>query len=89
MRGEIMESNSLGYIATRLDPDQWRPEKPNTAFESMTEEDAVWMTRKMAQFSREQLAAIVAEARIDEREAERLVEILLSRREGILDRYLR
>ena len=87
MRGEIVESQSLGYISMSLDPDQWRPEKPNTAFESMTEEDAVWMARKMAQFSREQLAAIVAEARIDKSEADRLVEILLSRREAILGKY--
>jgi len=88
VQGEIVQSQSLGYISTSLDPDQWRPEKPNTAFESMTEEDAIWMTRKMAQFSREQLAAIVAEAKIDKSEAERLVEILLSRREAILYKYL-
>lgn len=88
VQGEIVESQSLGYISTSLDPDQWRPEKPNTAFDSMTEEDAVWMARKMAQFSREQLAAIVAEAKIDKAEAERLVEILLSRRQAILDKYL-
>ncbi len=87
VQGEIVESKSLGYLSMRVDPEQWRPEKPNTAFDSMTEDDAVWMARKMAQFSREQLAAIVAEARIDETEAERLVEILLSRREGILEKY--
>ena len=89
VQGEIMELKSLGYLSMSLDPDQWRPEKPNTAFESMTEEDAVWMAEKMAQFSREQLAAVVAEARIDDFEAERLMEILLSRREAILEKYLR
>jgi len=87
VQGEIVESRSLGYLSMTVDPDQWRAEKPNTAFNSMTEEDAIWMARKMAQFSREQLAAIVAEAKIDETEVERLVEILLSRREGILREY--
>jgi len=86
-QGEIVESSSLGYISTSLDVDQWRPEKPNTAFNSMTEEDAVWMARKMAQFSREQLEAIVAEAKLSDTEAKRLVEILLSRREAILEKY--
>jgi hypothetical protein len=87
VQGEIVESRSLGYLSTSLDLEQWRPEKPNTAFESMTEEDAVWMARKMAQFSREQLEAIVAEAKLDDTETERLVEILLSRREAILEKY--
>jgi len=87
VRGEIVESLSLGYISTSLDPDQWRPEKPNTAFDSMTEDDAVWMAGKMAQFSREQLAAIVAEAKIDETEAKRLLEVLLSRRRAVLGKY--
>jgi len=78
-------SQQLGYLRGRFEAEQWRSEKPNPAFERMSGADAAWMGAKIGQFSREQLAAIVAEARYsDAAEAERLVTLLLERRAVVL-----
>ena len=53
-------SKTLGYIRLEFEPLRWRGEKPNTAFDRMTDEDAAWMAEKIARFSREQLQAIIA-----------------------------
>jgi len=54
----------------------------------MDAEDGWWMAGKIAQFSREQLQAIVNEADMSQEESENLLGILWSRREVILERYL-
>lgn len=78
-------SERLGFLRGSFEAGRWRPEKPNTAFDRLGEADAAWMAEKIAQFSREQLEAIVAEAQFsDEAEAQRLVELLLERRAVVL-----
>ncbi|MBN2560481.1 MAG: hypothetical protein JXQ75_06090 [Phycisphaerae bacterium] len=67
----------------------WRPQNPNTAFDRMTTSDAAWMARRMASVSREQLKAIVSSAEFTRsQDAERVLEMLLRRRERILAAYL-
>jgi hypothetical protein len=79
----------FGYFdVERFEADSWRPGYPNPAFMRMTERDAAWMTRIVAQFSDERLAAVVAAARFQDLylEAE-LLRIMRGRRDRILSRY--
>lgn len=71
-----------------FNPGRWRAEKPNSAFERMEAEDGRWMAEKIAQFSLEQLQAIVNEADMSQEESKILLGILWARREAILERYL-
>ncbi len=73
-----------------FDPDRWKPEYPNPAFDRMLPEDAAWAARIVARFTDEIVRAIVREGDFRAPEAENhLVSTLLRRRDKILDRYLR
>ncbi len=81
-------SPALGRLAGRFDPAAWQPQALNNAFEHMTAADAAWMAAQIRRLGRPQLEAIVAQAHLsDPADATRLVEILLSRRAAILERY--
>jgi len=85
---EIIDNKTLGYLPLQFDVEKWRSEKPNTAFDYMTDQDAVWMVNKIAQFSSDQLRAIVNEAHLDDPGAsEKLLQALLARRESIITCY--
>jgi hypothetical protein len=72
-----------------FDPDLWKPEYPNPAFDRMLPEDAAWAARIVARFTDEFVRAIVREGDFRAPEAEgHLVSMLLRRRDKILDRYL-
>ncbi len=96
LRGDVSCEGGFDYTNHKyiydsclcFDPERWRAEKPNSAFDRMGFEDGRWMAVKMGQFSREQLQAIVNEADMNEEESENLVRILWARREAILERYL-
>ena len=82
------EPKSIGYLPLSFDPDRWYSEKPNTSFDKMTDDDAVWMARKIAQFTPEQLKAIVDQAQLtDPDAAEKLLNALLKRRGIITQRF--
>ncbi len=82
------EPKSLGYLSLEFDPDRWYSEKPNTAFDKMTSKDASWMAGRIAQFTPEQLTAIVDQAKpTDPNTAEKLLEALLKRRKIITQRF--
>jgi len=68
-----------------FNPARWRAEKPNSAFDRMDAEDGRWMAGKIAQFSREQLQAIVNEADMGVEDSGNLLGILWARREAILE----
>ena len=73
-----------------FDPDRWKPEYPNPAFDRMLPEDAAWAARIVARFTDEIVRAIVREGDFRAPEAEdHLVSTLLRRRDKVLDRYLR
>ncbi|HEY8431404.1 MAG TPA: hypothetical protein VIL20_23650, partial [Sandaracinaceae bacterium] len=83
-------SEVLGYFdVERFDPDQWRPDYWNGAFDRRTEGDAAWMARIVARFSRAHIEAVVRLGRYTDRVTEReLVRVLAGRRRAILERYL-
>jgi hypothetical protein len=72
-----------------FDPDQWKPEYPNPAFQNMREDDAFWAARIVAKFSDEAIRAVVAKARFTNPEATRyLTETLVTRRDKVVRRWL-
>ena len=82
-------SPGIGWFAADVDPDGWEPYAPNLAFQEMSEEDAEWISRRMAQLSAAQLEAAVAAGRYsDPADAAYLVNVLTKRRETILRHYL-
>ncbi len=69
--------------------DKWRPGYPNPAFSRMSERDATWMARIIAEFSDEHVRELVKVGRIGDAFIEgELVRILIGRRDKILRRYL-
>jgi hypothetical protein len=80
----------LGYFdVERFEPDQWRPDYWNGAFERLTERDAAWMARIIARFDRRQIRALASLGHYTEPLVEReLVRVLAGRRRVILERYL-
>jgi hypothetical protein len=73
-----------------FDPERWKPEYPNPAFERMQPEDAFWAARIVARFSDEAIAAIVKTGRLGNPDAEAyLAEVLRKRRDKVVARYYR
>lgn len=78
-----------GIEAARFDPDRWRPEYPNAAFQHMRPEDAFWAARIVSMFSDEAIRAIVREGDFRAPEAEaHLAAMIIQRRDKVLARYL-
>jgi hypothetical protein len=78
------------FEAEFFDPDRWKPEYPNPAFERMRPEDAFWAARMVARFTPEAIRAVVATGRLGNPEAEAyLADVLLARQHKIVDRYFR
>ena len=72
-----------------FEPQLWKPEYPNPAFERMQIEDAFWATRIVIRFSDEMIRALVETGRIADAQAENyLVETLIKRRDKIVRYYL-
>ena len=59
------------FEADFFDPERWKPEYPNPAFERMRPEDAFWAARIVARFTDEAVRAIVATGELGNAEAER------------------
>ena len=76
---------SIGnFEADFFQPEKWKPEYPNPAFQQMTEEDAFWAARIVMAFTDEQIRAIVKAGRLSDPKAEAyLIECLIKRREKI------
>ena len=70
-------------------PQLWRPEYPNPAFDHMDDEDALWATRIVMRFTDDIIRAIVKTGQIDDPKAEEyLVQTLIKRRDKIVAYYL-
>jgi hypothetical protein len=70
-------------------PELWRPEYPNPAFERMLPADAFWAVRIILRFTDEMIRAIVKTGRLHDPQAEEyLVRTLIKRRDKIIRHYL-
>ena len=80
---------AVGQFGPHVDPRRWKPYAPNLAFKAMTHEEGEWMAVRMAQLSREQIAAAVAAGQYSRPEdAAYLVETLLTRRDAVIAPYV-
>ncbi len=77
------------FESSYFQPQAWKPDYPNPAFDKMTPQDALWATRTVMRFSDEAVRAIVQTGKIDNPEAEDyLVDTLIERRDKIVRYYL-
>jgi hypothetical protein len=82
-------SPTIGRFTDHVDPDAWKPYAPNWAFNTMNQQDARWITRRLSLLTREQIAAAVgAGSYSSPTDAQALIERLIRRRDGIVQRYL-
>lgn len=79
----------LGYYdVENFDPERWHPGYHNPAFNRLTELDAAWMARRIAEFRNEHLQAIVEKARLQNQVVKKqLLDTLIGRRDKLLARW--
>ncbi len=87
---KFQEYKSIGrFESDYFQPQHWRPDYPNPAFDKMTLQDALWATRTVMRFSDEAIRAMVAIGKIDEAAAaDYLTRVLIERRDKIVRYYL-
>jgi len=77
------------FDVEHFDPDEFRPDYWNGAFDARSEADSAWMARIIARFDRSHLEAVARLGRYADPAVEReLVRVLEGRRARILERYL-
>jgi hypothetical protein len=81
---------SIGrFEAQAFEPEKWKPEYPNPAFENMRPDDAFWAARIVARFTDEMVAAVVAKAQYsDPRATEYMTRTLITRRDKVVATWL-
>jgi hypothetical protein len=85
IRAKYPKYPSIGnFEAEFFDPEKWRPEYPNPAFQNMTDQDGYWAAKIVMSFTEEQIRTIVRTGRLSDPEAEEyLVQTLIQRRNKI------
>ena len=72
-----------------FDPEKWKPEYPNPAFDNMRPDDAFWAARIVSKFSDATIRAIVGKARYSDPAAtEYISATLIKRRDKVLATWL-
>jgi hypothetical protein len=81
---------SIGRLeADAFDPEAWKPEYPNPAFENMRPDDAFWAARIVARFTDDMVRAVVNKAHYsDPRATEYMTRTLIARRDKVLATWL-
>ena len=81
---------AVGRIeSTQFDPEQWKPEYPNAAFENARPEDRFWAARIVAALPNEAIRAIVDTAKYsDPKATEYLTDTILTRKSKVLKAWL-
>ena len=85
IRVEYPNYPSIGnFEAEFFQPEKWKPEYPNPAFDNMTDEDAFWAAKIVMCFSDDQLRAIVKTGQLSDARAEAyLTETIIKRRDKV------
>jgi hypothetical protein len=72
-----------------FDPEKWKPEYPNPAFQNMRPDDAFWAARIVSKFDDGMIRAIVEKAKYsDPKATEYMTQTLITRRDKVLKTYL-
>jgi hypothetical protein len=78
---------SVGWFESGMfEPDQFKPNYPNTAFSNMQSDDAFWGARLVSRFSDDAIRAIVEQAGYDDPDAVQYLTTTLIRRRDIVAR---
>lgn len=83
------EAPIFGFFSERdFDPDVWRGEYPNPAFQNMSEGDAAWATRIIARFTKSHIEAAIRAGDLTSPDHRAfLVRVLLARQRTLMTRY--
>ena len=77
------------FEGDRFDPRTWHPQTPTTAYMETRDDDAFWAARRIALFTDELIRAAVRAAQFSDPKAEKyLGDVLIKRRDKILNLYL-
>ena len=89
MRDKYIKHPALGMIEQgSFEPEEWKPNYPNPAFQNRLPEDEFWAAKKVMAFTDEAIRALVGEAKFSDPEATRLLtEHLITRRDRIGETY--
>ena len=89
MRDRYIKHPALGLIEyPSFEPEQWKPNYPNPAFQNRLPGDEFWAAKKVMAFSDAAISAIVKEAKFtDPRAEELLTDYLIKRRDKIGEAY--
>jgi hypothetical protein len=72
-----------------FDPEKWKPEYPNPAFQNMRPDDAFWAARIVSKFDDGMVRAIVEKAKYsDPKATDYITQTLIARRDKVLKTYL-
>jgi hypothetical protein len=72
-----------------FDPELWKPEYPNPAFDNMRPDDAFWAARIVSKFGEREVRAIVEKAQFTEPAAtDYLTRVIMQRRDKVLRAWL-
>ncbi len=84
------EIPSVGFVESQVfDPEGWRPDYPNPAFDDRTDRDIRWGARIVGGFSNEMIRTAVAAGRYsDPRAADYVTRVLIERRDMLVRRWL-
>jgi hypothetical protein len=84
------EYPSVGRFESQFfEPQKWKPDYPNPAFEKMTPQDAFWATRIVMKFSDDAIRSLVKTGQYEDPGAEDyLARTLVERRDKIIRYYL-
>ncbi len=89
MRDRYIKHPALGMIEyPSFEPEQWKPNYPNPAFQNRLPTDEFWAAKRVMAFSDEAISAIVKEAKFSDKYAEDLLtDYLIKRRDKIGEAY--
>jgi len=87
-RPAISPNVSPTFTAECFDPMTFCPSQPNAAFRFMTRDDAVWIARRIQRISPAEIRSIARAVYPSAAEADAVAEVLIARRQIILDRFL-
>ena len=89
MRDRYIKHPALGMIEyPSFEPEQWKPNYPNPAFQNRLPTDEFWAAKRVMAFSNEAISAIVKEAKFSDKYAEDLLtDYLIKRRDKIGEAY--
>lgn len=74
------------FSSEDFDPDKWKPNYPNAAFENRLPGDEFWAARQVMRFTDEEIRQMVATGNYSDSESSSIISAILSRRRDLIGR---